>query len=205
MARLYDTVDNNLRAWIERQPVVFVGTAPLAAEGHVNVSPKGAQGTFRIFGPTTVAYLDQVGSGAETLAHLGENGRIVCMFCAFDGPPKIVRLYGRGRPVRPDDPAFPELLDHFQPEPDLRNLLRSIVVVEIERIADSCGFGVPLMDYVADREQAFRWAEQQAAKQGAGWKAAYIEAHNTTSIDGLSGIDGVPSEIPTATPVPAPE
>ena len=189
MGRLYETLDEGLSAWIERQPLVFVATAPLAAEGHVNLSPKGARGTFKILGPTTVAYLDFVGSGAETLAHLDENGRVVCMFCAFDGPPKIVRLHGTGRAVGPADPRFAELVERFQPDAQTRDLTRSVVVVEVERISDSCGFGVPLMTYVGDRDQAYRWAEQQAAKNGARWKAAYIGAKNAASIDGLPGVD----------------
>jgi len=193
MGRRYDTLDDKLTAWIERQPLVFVATAPLAADGHVNLSPKGARGTFRVLGPTSVAYLDFVGSGAETLAHLRENGRIVCMFCAFDGPPKILRLHGRGRAVGPDDPAFAGLLDGFQPDAATRDLTRS-VVVEVDRISDSCGFGVPLMAYAGDRDQAYRWAEQQAAKNGERWKAAYIGAKNAASIDGLPAVDAAPYE-----------
>ena len=199
MARIFDVLDDTLTAWIARQPVVFVATAPLAADGHVNLSPKGASGTFRVLGPTTVAYLDLVGSGAETIAHLRENGRIVCMFCAFDGPPKILRLHGHGRAVGPDDPSFAELLDGFAPTASTRGLARSVVVVEVERIADSCGFGVPLMAYAGDRDQAPRWAAQQAAKQGARWKAAYIGASNAASIDGLPGIDATAYEPELAT------
>ncbi|HYO29954.1 MAG TPA: pyridoxamine 5'-phosphate oxidase family protein [Thermomicrobiales bacterium] len=189
MARIYDALDDALITWIKRQPVVFVATAPLAADGHVNVSPKGTRGTFRILGPTTVAYLDLVGSGIETVAHLRENGRVVCMFCAFDGPPKILRLHGRGSAITPDDPAFAGLLDGFEPDGSVRDLVRSVVVVEIDRVADACGFGVPMMDFVGHRDQASRWAEQQAAKNGPGWKAAYIAGKNTVSIDGILGVD----------------
>src|SRR5436305_14207435 len=110
MAKVFDAIDDHLREWIARQPVFFVGTAPLAGDGHVNVSPKGPIGSLRILGPHRVAYLDVIGSGAETIAHLRENGRIVLMFCAFDGPPRIVRLHGRGEVVLADDPRFPELL-----------------------------------------------------------------------------------------------
>src|SRR3954447_3415179 len=104
MARTYDEIDDHLRAWIARQPMFFVGSAPLAGDGHINVSPKGPGGTLRVLGPRRVAYLDYVGSGAETIAHVRENGRVVVMFCAFDGPPRIVRLHGRGEYVLPDDP-----------------------------------------------------------------------------------------------------
>jgi hypothetical protein len=194
MARTFDALDDGLVAWIARQPVVFVATAPLASDGHVNVSPKGTDGTFRVLGPTTVAYLDLVGSGAETVAHLRENNRIVCMFCAFEGPPKILRLHGRGRAVGPDDPKFADLLEGFAPTASTRNLARSVVVVEVERIADSCGFGVPLMDFIGDRDHAPRWAEQQAAKHGPRWKAAYIGAKNAASLDGLPGVDAAPHE-----------
>ena len=97
MARTYDEIDDHMREWIARQPMFFVATAPLAGDGHVNVSPKGPAGTLRVLGPRRVAYLDYVGSGAETIAHLRENGRVVVMLCAFEGPPRIVRLHGRGR------------------------------------------------------------------------------------------------------------
>src|ERR687886_460226 len=106
MGRTYDELDDRLRDWIARQPMYFVGTAPLAGDGHVNVSPKGPIGTLRVLRPRRVAYLDLVGSGAETIAHLRENGRIVVMLCAFAGPPRIVRLHGRGRCVAPPDPEF---------------------------------------------------------------------------------------------------
>ena len=110
MARTYDEIDDHLRAWIARQPMFFVGSAPLAGDGHINVSPKGPGGTLRVLGPRRVAYLDYVGSGAETIAHVRENGRVVVMFCAFEGPPRIVRLHGRGEYVLTDDPRFDELL-----------------------------------------------------------------------------------------------
>src|SRR5919107_1672430 len=140
MGREYDAIDEHWREWIARQPLFFVGSAPLTADGHVNVSPKGPGGTLRVLDERTVAYLDVIGSGAETIAHLRENGRIVVMWCAFEGPPKIFRLHGRGEVVTPDDPRFAELLercafDELGP-PQAR---RAVIVVHVERIADSCG------------------------------------------------------------------
>src|SRR5215212_6049272 len=140
MAHTYDEIDEPLRAWIARQPMFFVGTAPLAGDGHVNVSPKGPGGTLRVLGPDRVAYLDLVGSGAETIAHLRENGRIVVMLCAFEGPPRILRLHGRGAVVTPDDPRFEELIVRCEfADPGLPEARRAVIVVDVERIADSCG------------------------------------------------------------------
>src|SRR5215204_4116637 len=152
MARTYDEIDDHMRDWIARQPMYFVGTAPLADDGHVNVSPKGPGGTLRVLGPDRVAYLDLVGSGAETVAHLRENGRIVVMFCAFEGPPRIVRLHGRGVAVLPGDARYDALLEEaaFE-ETTVPEARRAIVHVEVARIASSCGYGVPLMDLVGER------------------------------------------------------
>jgi hypothetical protein len=149
MAKLYEAIDDKLRFWITKQPVFFVGTAPLGGDGHVNVSPKGMAGTFAILGTHRVAYLDYFGSGAETVAHLRENGRIVVMFCAFEGPPKIVRLHGRGRVVPPEHAEFATLREQFGKERTYGQ--RSIIVIDVDRIADSCGYSVPRMDFVADR------------------------------------------------------
>src|SRR3954451_24612405 len=102
MGKVFDEIDEKLAAWIGRQRMFFVGTAPSGADGHVNVSPKGPIGSLRILDPRTVAYLDVVGSGAETIAHLRDNGRIVVMLCAFEGPPRILRLPGRGEALPPD-------------------------------------------------------------------------------------------------------
>jgi hypothetical protein len=189
MGRQYEAIDDDLAAWIGRQHLFFVGTAPNGPDGHVNISPKGSMATFRILGPRTVAYLDLTGSGIETAAHLRENGRIVLMFCAFDGPPKIVRLHGRGRVVQPHEPDFAGLLARFDPDADLRAVLRSVIVVAVERIADSCGFVVPRMDYASERRQLFRWADQQVQKRGDAWGLRYRQAHNRASIDGLPGLD----------------
>ncbi len=197
MGRTFDTLDDGQIAWIGQQPLFFVATAPSATDGLVNMSPKGGTGMFRVLGPTTVAYLDLIGSGVETIAHLQENGRIVLMFCAFDGPPKILRLHGRGRAITPDSPEWPDLLAHFAPDDDALHALRSIVVVDLTRIGDSCGFVVPRMDFVADRPQLFSWARNREAHHGPTWKTAYQQANNRHSLDGLPGL------APTAAPDPS--
>jgi hypothetical protein len=189
MGRLYDELDGGLRDWLGAQPLFFVATAPADPDGHLNLSPKGGAGTFRVLGPTRVAYLDLVGSGIETVAHLRENGRIVLMFCAFSGPPKIVRLHGRGRVVPSDAPEFAALRETFVPNDEDAALARSVVVVEVERIADSCGFVVPRMEYAGDRKHLVRWSENRREQHGEGWKDAYLAANNATSIDGLAALD----------------
>jgi hypothetical protein len=189
MGRQYESLDESLISWISAQPLFFIGTAPNAPDGHINISPKGSMRTFRILGPTTVAYLDLQGSGIETVAHLRENGRIVVMFCAFDGPPKIVRLHGEGRVVQNHEPGFAELVAQFEPSEEIRSVLRSIVVIEVNRISDSCGFVVPRMELVEERSQLFRWAENKQRTLGEGWEDAYRRANNTTSIDGLAGLE----------------
>ena len=189
VGRVYAVIDNAIRQWLTKQPMFFVATAPNDPDGHVNLSPKGAAGAFRVLGPTMVAYADLVGSGVETVAHLRENGRIVLMFCAFAGPPKIVRLHGQGRVVPEHDPEFAALLPEFSLNDDARALARGIVVVETTRIADSCGFVVPRMDLVTERDQLMRWGEQQHAKNGEAWKDRYIAANNARCIDSLPGYD----------------
>lgn len=182
MSTSIDGIDEKLAEWLERQPVYFVATAPSDDGGHLNCSPKGLD-SFRVLGDREVAYLDYVGSGVETAAHLRENGRIVLMFCAFDGPPKIVRLHGTGRIVEPADPGFGSLLETFSPLAGVRG----IVHVEVSRVSDSCGFGVPLMSYEGDRTQLHAWAE----RKGADGLAAYKREKNRRSIDGLPGLASV--------------
>jgi hypothetical protein len=182
MAKLYDAIDGRVREFIEAQPVFFVATAPSGADGHLNLSPKGMKGTFAVVGPLRFAYLDYFGSGAETLAHLRDNGRIVVMFCAFTGPPNIVRLHGSARSITPDDPVFDTLLPAF-PQPRTHGV-RSIVDVSVRRVSDSCGFAVPLMDYVGDRDLLVRWAERKTDAD----LADYAEAKNMFSIDGLPAL-----------------
>jgi hypothetical protein len=169
MGKLYSEIDEGLRAYIEAQHVFFVATAPSGGGGHINLSPKGLD-SLRILGPKTVSYLDFVGSGVETIAHLRENGRIVLMFCSFDGPPRIVRLHGRGNVIEPQDTDFGALLSHFQLLPGTRAVIR----VELERISDSCGYGVPLYQY-----------EGQRGETGL---AEYQRKNNAASIDGLPGL-----------------
>jgi hypothetical protein len=190
MGKLYDTIDASLAAWIGRQRLFFVGTAPSGSDGHVNVSPKGPIETLRVAGPRRVAYLDTVGSGAETLAHLRDNGRIVVMLCAFEGPPRIVRLHGRGEAIAAGDARFEEqvgALGLAAPGPPER--LRSLVVVDVERISDSCGFGVPLMRYEGERPQGVAWADTKLRKGGPDALREYVAQRNATSIDGLPAVD----------------
>jgi len=177
---VYPAIDDPIRAFITAQPVFFVASAPLDAGGHVNVSPKGLD-TLRILAPTTVAYLDLTGSGIETVSHLKENGRIVLMFCAFQGPPKILRLHGQGRVVEPADPEFAPLAVHFPKNEGAR----TIVVIEVSRISDSCGFGVPLMEFKRDRDQLSAWAQ----KLGSDGLKTYRERKNCESIDGRPALE----------------
>jgi hypothetical protein len=181
MGKIRSEIDDEARRFIEAQHVFFVASAPLDTAGHVNLSPKGLD-TFHILGPTTVAYVDFTGSGVETIAHLKENGRIVLMFCAFQGPPDVFRLYGHGRVVEPHQAEFAALAESF---PDHENA-RSIVVVELTRVTDSCGYGVPLFKYEGERTQLHAWARHR----GPEGLRAYREEKNRRSIDGLPGISG---------------
>jgi hypothetical protein len=193
MAETFAEITERLAAFIERQHVFFVATAPPGGDGHVNVSPKGLD-TFRILGPTTVAYLDLTGSGIETVSHLRDNGRICVMFCAFEGPAQILRLHGRGEVLEAGTPTFDELYPLFPP----RDHARAVVRVQVERVATSCGFAVPLLDYRADREVLDKyWARR------AGEVLGYREEMNRRSIDGLPGLAGeivYPGESATSSP-----
>ncbi|MEI2766655.1 MAG: pyridoxamine 5'-phosphate oxidase family protein [Dermatophilaceae bacterium] len=182
MGTVHEGIDGPLATWLQAQHVVFVATAPLAADGRVNVSPKGMAGTFRVLDPHRVAYLDYHGSGVETIAHLRENGRITLMFAAFEGRPRIVRLYGQGRAVLVGDPEFAALRGEFAKERTVAQ--RSVIVVDVQRVADSCGYAVPLMDFVADRTVLDLHQEHK----GASAYAAYAEGTNARSIDGLPGL-----------------
>jgi hypothetical protein len=190
VGKTFTEIDEHLRGWISRQPLFFVATAPLDGDGHVNLSPKGPIGTLRVLGPTTIAYLDLVGSGAETIAHLRENGRIVVMFCAFEGPPRIVRVHGRGEAVHADDERFPELLARgdFE-EPEIGERKRAIVVVEATRVSDSCGYGVPLMSYEGEREHGNMWAAKRLRTKGEAALRDYQREKNAASLDGLPAIE----------------
>jgi Pyridoxamine 5'-phosphate oxidase len=189
MAKLFDSIDDNIRAFIEAQTMFFVGTAPSGDDGHVNVSPKGGSNLFRVTGPLGFAYVDLMGSGIETVAHLRENGRIVIMFCAFEGPPKIVRLHGRGHPIQQGDPGFDAALAEFDITDEQRRAVRSVVSVEVTRVADSCGFVVPKMTYEGERDQLYRYADNRLRKEGPDAVRAYVSANNAESIDGLAGLE----------------
>ncbi len=189
MGRVYDRIDEHQRAWIARQPLFFVGTAPRADDARVNVSPKGPIGTLRVLDEHTLAYLDVVGSGAETIAHLRENGRIVVMLCAFEGPPRILRLHGRGRVLVPEDAEFGALLERAAfDQPAAPEARRAVVVVDVERIADSCGYGVPLMSYEGSRPHQDAWAAKRLRAGGPGALADYQAENNAASIDGLPAL-----------------
>jgi hypothetical protein len=179
MAKEHADLNEQLQEWIRRQHLYFVATAPLSAEGFINCSPKGLD-TFAILDPQSVAYLDLTGSGAETIAHVRENGRIVVMFCSFEGPPKIVRLHGRGEVITPDAAEFAALRGYFPDVPGERSIIR----VHLTRISDSCGFGVPQMDYAGDRDQMVDFAE----KQGPVKLTDYQKKHNQRSLDGLPAL-----------------
>lgn len=161
-------------------PVFFVATAPLSRDGHVNCSPKGLD-TFRMLDPCTVAYADLTGSGAETAAHLNENGRIVLMFCAFEGAPKIVRFHGQGEVIVPGSGNWADLSSKFPPHPSTRAIVR----IGVTRVSDSCGFGVPHMNLVGDRDVIDRWVEAKGRDN----LPAYRREKNSRSIDGLSTAD----------------
>jgi hypothetical protein len=189
MAKVFPEIGDGLRAFIEAQPVFFVGTAPSGADGHVNVSPKGGRGLFRVTGPHGFSYVDLTGSGIETVAHLRENGRVVVMFCSFEGPPKIVRLHGRGRVVQQADPEFGERLAGFEVSPEQLPTVRSIVEIDVTRISDSCGFVVPRMRYEGERDQLYRYADNRIRKLGPDAMQEYRDAKNAESLDGLPALD----------------
>ena len=179
MGKLHDGLDERLQDFIARQHVFFVATAPMAGDGHLNLSPKGLD-TFRILGPRSVAYLDLTGSGIETVAHLRENGRIILMFCAFEGRPMILRLHGRGRSVEPGDGEWADLIGRFPEYPGIR----SVILVELERIADSCGYAVPNYEYRGERSQLLAWSDRKGPEA----IEEYKRTTNGASIDGLAGL-----------------
>jgi hypothetical protein len=186
MGKTYERIDDRLRSFIESQPVFFTATAPLSCDGTVNLSPKGVKGSFAVLDEVTVAYLDFAGSNAETIAHLRENRRITLMWCAFEGPPNIVRVHGRGEPVFRDDPRFPPLLARFPDVDADAHGLRAIIVVTAALIRDTCGYAVPFMAYESDRDlHAKRFAREDDVSLG-----SYFEKkeHVATSIDGLPGL-----------------
>jgi hypothetical protein len=179
MSSTHHEITPELSAWIAAQHLFFVATAPLSQDGRINCSPKGLE-TFRVLSPRAVAYLDLTGSGAETIAHLRENGRIVFMFCEMSAAPKIVRLHGTGSVVLPGTAEWTEYAPRFEQHPGAR----TIVLADIERVSDSCGFGVPKYEYVRQRRGLTTWAESK----GTVGLAQYREEKNSKSIDGLPGL-----------------
>ncbi|OAA29388.1 Pyridoxamine 5'-phosphate oxidase [Frankia sp. EI5c] len=186
MGRTYERIDDRLREFIEAQKLFFVASAPLSADGRINLSPKGRDGSLTVLDELTVAYLDFGGSHAETIAHLRENRRITLMWCAFDGPPKILRIHGEGEPVFRDDPRWPDLLARFPTGQTEAGGLRSIIVVRARTVSDSCGYAVPLMEYQQERDLHTRYFDRKGEDEF----AAYCEraVHNRTSIDGLPAL-----------------
>lgn len=180
MGQVHECIDGRLREFIEAQNIYFVGTAPLEADGHINLSPKGHRDTFAVMDEHTVAYLDLTGSGAESLAHIRQNGRVVVMFCAFEGPPNIVRLHGYGTVHTEGERKFNELAEQFPSVPGAR----AVVTVDVSRVSSSCGYAVPFFDYVGDRDLLEKWAERKTDEE----LTKYRVAKNTTSIDGLPAL-----------------
>ncbi|NED88805.1 pyridoxamine 5'-phosphate oxidase family protein [Streptomyces sp. SID11233] len=186
MGKTYERIDGRLRTFIEEQPLFFTATAPLDGDGTVNLSPKGISGSFVVLDEQRVAYLDFAGSTAETVAHLRENGRITLMWCAFQGPPNIVRVHGQGEPVFRDDDRFPGLLGRFDGVDASRHGLRAIIVVTAELIRDSCGYAVPFMSYEEDRPlHGRRFSRDDDASLSAYFAK---KDHIATSLDGLPGL-----------------
>ena len=189
MARTYAEITDQLRDWVSRQSLFFVATAPLDGAGHVNLSPKGPIGSLRVLDGRRVAYLDIGGSGAETIAHLRENGRIVVMLCAFDGPPRIVRFHGRGEAILPQDPRFPALLEEARfDDPSLPEARRSIVLVDVTRVSDSCGYGVPRMSFEGLRNHHELYTAKQLRTLGQERYAERRQKENAVSLDGLPAL-----------------
>ena len=179
MGKQFDEISDEMAAWVAAQRMFFVATAPLAADGLINLSPTGMD-TFRILGPREVAYLDLTGSGVETIAHLRENGRIVFTFCAFEGAPKIVRLQGVGEALTAGTAEFTALRERFPDYPGVRAIIRA----RLHRISDSCGYSVPRYEFVSERDQLIRWAEAK----GPDGIARYHTDKNARSLDGLPGL-----------------
>jgi len=180
MGKVYEALSDPMINWIQKQQLFFVGTAPLSEAGHINISPKGLD-TLRILSPITLAYLDLTGSGIETIAHIRENKRVVLMFCAFEGAPKIVRVHGQGKIYQPGDTDFETLIRHF---PSYRNQ-RAIIHITATRISDSCGYGVPLYAYEGQRDVLDKWAASKSDEA----IQSYQAQKNATSIDGLPGLE----------------
>ncbi|MEM7092482.1 MAG: pyridoxamine 5'-phosphate oxidase family protein [Actinomycetota bacterium] len=178
MGNLHESITDELKQFAESQPMFFVATAP-SEGGHVNVSPKGLEPVV-VLGPHEVAYIDRTGSGVETIAHLQDNGRVTLMFCAFTGKPNIVRFAGTGEAIFTDDPRFRELAARFPETPAVRSIIR----IDVDHVQDSCGYGVPLMEFKGDRRALDGWAANKSAED----VTAYHQKKNRVSVDGLPGI-----------------
>jgi hypothetical protein len=189
MGKVFAEIDDKLASWIRGQQMFFVATAPEAG-GHINLSPKGPIESLQVLDPHTIAYLDLIGSGAETVAHLRQNGRICVMLCAFQGPPRILRMHGRGTVLAPGNDRFDRTAATFDlaAMPAAEHAARSIILVDLERIADSCGFDVPLMVEQGRRPQRDAWVDNKLAKGGQAALAEYVTEHNAESIDGLPAL-----------------
>ncbi len=185
MGRTYEAIDDRLASFLLSQPVFFVASAPVSRDGLVNCSPKSNDGELAVIDPHHVAYFDRTGSGVETIAHLRENGRIVLMFCAFDGPPRIVRIHGRGAVAPRDDGRFEQLARRFATNRTLG--ARSIIIVSAQRVSESCGYGVPVLDFRAHRTQMAEWA----GRKGDDGIRQYWESANSESRDGLPALRGI--------------
>lgn len=181
MGAVFEQIDDELSAWISAQPMWFVATAPLAGDGLINLSPRGHD-AFSVLGPRRVGWVDYTGSGVETVAHLRENGRLCVMFCAFGKDPRIVRLHGRGRVTLPGDPEFAEVAERHPEHPGTR----AVILVDVDRISDSCGYGVPVMDVVGERNILRDLGDRAAPGQMAEYRAKF----NAVSLDGLPGTPG---------------
>lgn len=176
MGKFLEIIDDKTRRFIEKQKIFFTASAPLAADGHINLSPKGID-TFRVLDERTVCYLDLTGSGNETAAHVAENGRLTIMFCSFSGAPQILRLYGRGEVVHRKSEKWAEFAASFADYPGVRQ----IIVLRVESLQTSCGFAVPKFDFKAERDELHQWA----ARKGEDGIETYWRDKNQTSIDGL--------------------
>ncbi len=179
MGLTFDSIDERARAFIEDQHVFFVATAPSGDEGHVNLSPKGYD-TLRVLGPHRIAYLDLTGSGAETVAHLRQNGRITFMFCAFEGKPLVLRVYGRGTVAEPGDPLYDEVAALVPPNRGAR----AAIVVDVDRVSTSCGYSIPFYEHVGERPTLDEWTDRKSDDA----LAEYRVEHNACSIDGLPSL-----------------
>jgi hypothetical protein len=185
VGKSFKSINDAQRGFIEAQKLFFVSTAPLTGDGYVNLSPKGLD-TFKVIGANQVAYLDLIGSGVETIAHLKENQRLTIMFCAFEGPPKILRLQGRGQVIEPGHRDWDSWLIQFA---DFKGI-RSVIVLDVQRVADSCGYSVPLYEYKGDRKQLADWCH----RKGPIGIANFVKQYNKESIDGLPGLDALQSQ-----------